>query len=152
MSESVGAGPSSRIAGFGFAARIRVEIADTDLGGVVYYGNYARILDHAVLAFRRQVGIPLMGPEDHMFMVRRLEIDYRSPARFDDLLEIHVRAAEVGRASHTLVARIDALEAEGPRHVLDARVVLVGVRPDVIRPSPMPQPVADALRSLDPPA
>jgi len=151
VSDSVGAGSSSRIEGFGFAARTRVEIADTDLGGVVYYGNYARLLDHAVLAFRRHLGIPLMGPEDHMFMVRRLEIDYRSPARFDDLLEIHVRAAEVGRASHTLEARIDALEADGPRHVLDARVVLVGVRPDVIRPSPMPPPVAAALRSLDPP-
>jgi acyl-CoA thioester hydrolase len=125
---------------------MRVEIADTDLGGVVYYGNYPRFLDRAVLAFRRHLGIPLMGTDEHMFMVRRLELDYRSPARFDDLLEVHLRVVKVGRASHVLEGRIDVLEDDSPRHVMDAQVVLAGVRTDTIRPNPLPEEIAAALR------
>ena len=142
---SADAGPSDRVAGFGFAARMRVEIADTDLGGVVYYGNYPRFLDRAVLAFRRHLGIPLMGTEEHMFMVRRLELDYRSPSRFDDLLEVHLRVVDVARARHVLEGRIDVLADEGPRHVMDARVTLAGVRTDTLRPSPVPEQIAAAL-------
>ena len=144
---SAGAGPSGRLDGFGFAARMRVEIADTDLGGVVYYGNYPRFLDRAVLAFRRHLGIPLMGTEEHMFMVRHLEMDYRSPARFDDLLEVHLRVVDIGRARHVLEGRIDVLGDGEPRRVMDARVVLAGVRTDTIRPSPVPEEIAAALRA-----
>lgn len=142
---SIGEGPSDRVPGFGFAARTRVEISETDLGAVVYYGSYPRIVDRAILAFRRHLGVPLLGPPGHMFMVRRLELDYRSSARFDDLLEVHVRIGRLRRASHAIEARIDALSGEDARHVADATLEIVGVRAETMRLSPIPAELAEAL-------
>ena len=85
--------------GFGFAVSTRVEIADTDLGGVVYYGNYARLLDRALMAYRRELGIPELGPAGHLFVVRHLACDYRRSARFGDELTVRIRTARVGRSS-----------------------------------------------------
>lgn len=144
------AGPSDRVPPYRFALRTRVEITDTDLGEVVYYGRYSTLLDRAIIAYRRHLGIPPLGPEGHMFMVRRMEVDYRSSARFDDLLDIHVRTVEVGRASHVVEGRVDAVDGESRRHLIDARVVLVGVRPtDPPRPSPMPPEMSEALRAFE---
>ena len=43
---------------FRFALDTSVEIADTDLGGVVYFGSYPRLLDRGLLAYRRHLGHP----------------------------------------------------------------------------------------------
>lgn len=123
-----------------FAVRTRVEIADTDLGGVVYYGRYPHLVDRAVIAYRRRLGIPPLGPDGHLFVVRSLEVDYLAPARFDDELEIGVRTAEVGRSSHAVHVSI---ARDGGGRVAEARLVVVGVSSYGGRPTRVP----DALRA-----
>jgi acyl-CoA thioester hydrolase len=132
--------------------RSRVEIADTDLGEVVYYGRYPHHVDRGVVAYRRALGIPPLGPDGHLFVVRSMHIDYRSSARFDDELEILVRTAEVGRTSHTAQVRIDRLGADGAReHVADARLVVVGLAAYGGRPSRMPDHMRRAIEEFEGP-
>ena len=66
-------GPTDRVPPFRFSAVSRVDVAETDLGAVVYYGRYVHHVDRAVIAYRRHVGIPPLGPDGHLFVVRRLE-------------------------------------------------------------------------------
>ena len=58
--------------------RLRVYYADTDAGGVVYFGSYGRFLERAAIEYRRAAGLPLLGAGEHHFMDGLLEIDWRA--------------------------------------------------------------------------
>jgi len=68
----------------------RVPYADTDQMGVVYYGNYLTFFERARNELMRACGFTYRECEASGFMlpVIHAEVDYRSPARYDDLLEI----------------------------------------------------------------
>ncbi|WP_217913355.1 acyl-CoA thioesterase [Miltoncostaea marina] len=144
-----GAGPTDRLPPFRFSARSRVDIADTDLGAVVYYGRYPLHIDRGVIAYRRHLGIPPLGPEGHLFVVRSLRVDYASPARFDEELEVFARVGELGRSSHTMAVRIERLGGEGPARVADAQLVVVGVAAYGARPSRMPASMRGAIAAFE---
>lgn len=143
------AGPTDRVPPFRFAARARVDVAETDLGGVVYYARYPHHLDRAVLAYRRHLGIPGLGPDGHLFVVRALRVDYRASARFDDLVETLVRVSALGRSSHVVQARMERVEGEGPLHLADAEMVIVGLGSYGGGPSRMPDPMRMAIAGFE---
>ena len=68
----------------------RVPYADTDQMGVVYYGNYMAYFERARNELMRACGYTYRECEAAGFMlpVLHAEADYRSPAKYDDLLEI----------------------------------------------------------------
>lgn len=85
--------------------RIRVYYEDTDAGGVVYYSNYLRFAERARTEFLRDAGfnhIALMEENGLIFAVRRCEVDYISPARLDDALQICTRGLKTTGASFWL--------------------------------------------------
>lgn len=68
----------------------RVPYADTDQMGVVYYGNYLTIFERARNELMRACGYTYRECEAAGFMlpVIHAEVDYKRPAKYDDLLEI----------------------------------------------------------------
>jgi len=68
----------------------RVPYADTDQMGVVYYGNYLTLFERARNELMRACGYTYSRCEKEGWMlpVIHAEVDYRRPARYDDLLEI----------------------------------------------------------------
>jgi acyl-CoA thioester hydrolase len=135
---------------FRFALDTTVEIADTDLGGVVYFGSYPRLFDRGLLAYRRQLGIPALGPEGHLFVVRRLTIDYLRPARFGDTLTIRVRTARIGRSSHTMAYRLE--DAATGAVLASADQTIVGVAGyDGGRPTRVPDELAARIAGFEGP-
>lgn len=68
----------------------RVPYADTDQMGVVYYGNYLTLFERARNELMRACGYTYKKCEEEGWMlpVIHAEVDYKSPARYDDLLEI----------------------------------------------------------------
>jgi acyl-CoA thioester hydrolase len=143
-------GPTDRVAPFRFSAVSRVDVAETDLGAVVYYGRYVHHVDRAVIAYRRHVGIPPLGPDGHLFVVRRLEVDYRAPARFDDEVEAFVRVARVGGSSHQYAIRLERIGGGPSGHLADAVITIVGVGGyDAPRPTRMPRSMRDAVAAFE---
>jgi acyl-CoA thioester hydrolase len=71
---------------------IRVYYEDTDFTGVVYHANYVRYFERGRSDFLRVAGVShadLLAREDPLaFVVTRMEIDFRGPARIDDALEV----------------------------------------------------------------
>ena len=69
---------------------IRVYYEDTDFTGLVYHANYVRYFERGRSDFLRVVGADhslLLDREDPAaFVVTRVEVDYRRPARIDDAL------------------------------------------------------------------
>jgi acyl-CoA thioester hydrolase len=145
------AGASSRVPPFRFSARSRVEVADTDLGAVMYYARYPVHLDRAVIAYRRHLGIAPLGPPGHLFVVRSVTLDYRASARFDDVVEVFVRTAAIGRTSHTLEARMERVAGEGGELLAEARLTIVGLAAYGGRASRMPEEMRAALAAFEEP-
>ncbi|MBC6403971.1 MAG: YbgC/FadM family acyl-CoA thioesterase [Hyphomonadaceae bacterium] len=71
---------------------LRVFYEDTDFTGIVYYANYLRFFERARSSYFRLVGFEharLWGGDDPMaFAIRKIELDYKKPARIDDCLII----------------------------------------------------------------
>ena len=84
---------------FKYSALARVWFSDTDAQGVVYYGRYLPYFDHARTEYHRHLGPIDFGRNE--FVARASTVEYEAPARFDDLLEIFVRLARIGRTSTT---------------------------------------------------
>ena len=68
----------------------RVPYADTDQMGVVYYGNYLTLFERARNELMRSAGYTYQRCEAEGFLlpVIHAEVDYRSPAKYDEMLEI----------------------------------------------------------------
>ena len=90
---------TERVPPFRFAAFTRVAFSDTDAQGVVYYGRYLPYFDLARTEYHRELGE--IGARRTEFVMRALAVEYHAPARFDDLLEVFVRVARIGRTSVT---------------------------------------------------
>ena len=80
---------------------IRVYYEDTDAGGVMYYANYLKFFERGRTEWLRRLGVDqsiLAERERRLFVVKNVEIQYRKPARLDDLLAIHSTIARLGKA------------------------------------------------------
>ncbi len=92
---------SDRKPPFKYSAIARVWFSDTDAQGIVYYGRYLPYFDHARTEYHRHLGLTGGWIAGHDFVLRASNVEYHAPARFDELLEIFVRAARLGRTSAT---------------------------------------------------
>ena len=68
----------------------RVPYADTDQMGVVYYGNYLTIFERSRNELMRALGFTYKRCEEEGWAlpVTHAEVNYKAPARYDDLLEV----------------------------------------------------------------
>jgi acyl-CoA thioester hydrolase len=135
------AGPTDRRPPFRFSAHARVWFSDTDAQGVVYYGRYLPYFDHARLEYHRHLGVRELWHGDQEFVMRAMSVEYEAPAVFDDLLEIFVRTARIGRSSVT--AECAAYRVDDDRLMCTATQTLVLVDVATRQPTPVP----DAYRT-----
>ena len=94
-----------------FSLPVRVYYEDTDAAGVVYYANYLRFLERARTEWLASLGHPLAELErvhGIVFVVRRIEVDYKLPARLSDALDVTVAIETLGRASLTVQQQVRA--------------------------------------------
>ncbi|MBO3761914.1 tol-pal system-associated acyl-CoA thioesterase [Ciceribacter sp. L1K22] len=123
----------------------RVYYEDTDFSGAVYHARYLHFMERARTDYLRCLGVEqssLFDEEEEglAFVVHRMEIDFRSPARMDDLLTIRTRTEKAGGAKmilHQFIEREEAILAS-------ARVVIAIVNRDG-RPTRLPDQLASAF-------
>lgn len=78
--------------------KYRIYYEDTDAGGIVYYANYLKFYERARTDFLRLNGISqhkLAHDEKIIFVVRRCEVEYLSPAQLDDEIIINLTLQEM---------------------------------------------------------
>ena len=136
-----------------FAWPARVYWEDTDGGAVVYYANYLRYLERARTEWLRARGHSqheLAQRDGLLFVVVSVQVDYRSPARLDDELEITCEPLAEGAASLRFEQRIyrRAAGAASVRALLvEAGVRVACVDARSMRPRRLPQFLLDAVDS-----
>ena len=129
----------------GYTWPIRVYYEDTDAGGIVFYANYLKFFERARTEWLRACGVDqnrLAAETGAIFIVRSTAVDYRAPARLDDVVNIVSRIERLGRASVDF-----AQEAWRDRTLLAASSIRVGcVDRMALRPAAIPPPVLAAFR------
>ncbi|OYQ37761.1 thioesterase [Flavobacterium cyanobacteriorum] len=70
--------------------KVRVRYAETDKMGVVYHGNYAQYFEMGRVEWLRNLGLSYAFMEEQgiMLPVVQLTLNYKKPARYDDLLTV----------------------------------------------------------------
>jgi acyl-CoA thioester hydrolase len=124
-----------------------VWFSDTDAQGIVYYGRYLPYFDHARTEYHRHLG--LSGPwiESRDFVMRASTVEYHAPARFDDLLEIFVRLARIGRTSATFECAAYLLEQD--TLMVTASQTLVLVDSQERQPAEIPASYRERIRAFE---
>ena len=70
--------------------QVRVRYSETDQMGVVYHGNYAQYFEMGRVEWLRNLGVSYKWMEENgiMLPVVSLNMNYKKPARYDDLLTV----------------------------------------------------------------
>lgn len=90
--------PDARI----FEARARVQWADIDIAGIMYFAAYQRTIERAEMDFFRELGFPYNEVFDRydIWLPRvHVEADYHRPALMDDHLLLRTQILRVGGSS-----------------------------------------------------
>jgi len=125
--------------------RHHVRYHETDSQGYLFNARYLEVVDVAMTEYIRSLGYSYdafvaAGADPS---VVRAELDFKRPARFDDVLDVSVRCEEVGRSSFRLRTSI----ARDGEDLAAATLVYVNVDPEAETSRPLPALVADALRT-----
>jgi acyl-CoA thioester hydrolase len=98
----------------------RVEYAETDGQGRVFYANYLLFFDRGRMAYWVQAGLSEEEIKriEHETVIADVHCTYRAPAGFYDVVSVHTRMARIGRSSLRMEFAVindstDVLMAEG---------------------------------------
>jgi acyl-CoA thioester hydrolase len=127
-----------------FSWPVRVYYENTDAGGVVYHSNYVTFMERARTEFLRSLGVELgaLERDEHvLFAVRSVAIDFRSPARLDDLLDVTVDIKDARPASLTF---LQSVRRDG-RVLCEGEVRVASISADHFKPVAIPPKLVDLL-------
>ncbi len=109
---------------FRLITRLRVRYGECDLQGIVFNANYLAFADVGLTEYMRELMIEVhggatgTGDDDGDMLagfmdyfggdnwVRHADVDFRAPAKADDLIDIAVRITRFGRTSYRLLCHI----------------------------------------------
>lgn len=120
----------------------RVYYEDTDFSGLVYHARYLHFLERGRTDYLRCLGVEqreliTADEEGLVFVVHRMEIDFKAPARMDDILTVLTHTQKAGGAKMVLnqeIRRDDTL-------LIAAKVVIAVINANG-RPRRLPEALA----------
>jgi acyl-CoA thioester hydrolase len=127
----------------------RVSVADTDMMGIVHHANYVLLFERGRLEYLRRRGLPYKAMVDrglHMPVVE-LNVRYRKPARFDDLLCVETRLGALSRVTVRFNYAIyrPQLAPSAPAELLLEGHILLACVDEKTRPKPLPEDIVQSL-------
>jgi acyl-CoA thioester hydrolase len=123
---------------FRFHHKIRVRFADTDLQAIVFNSNYLTYYDVAWTEYFRELGLTWQAMIESGVdtVLARTTLEFKSPARFDEILEVYVRVSKIGNTS--LVFDFEIYPEGEDRLINSASSVYVCVDPKSLRKTSVP--------------
>ena len=127
-----------------FRYYLRVRYGECDAQKVVFNARYADYIDLATTEFVRALGFGealANGSLDYQLV--KLVVEWKAPARYDQVLELSVHATRLGNTSFTLATEFRI--AARPEIIVTAETVNVVVEAHTLRKTPLPPDFRAAL-------
>lgn len=140
--------PTTDPADYDFDHRIRVRFVETDAMGIVHHSNHLAYFEETRVAYLRDIGHPFTEWREAGLESPVLEsfVQYRQPLEFDDEITVHLRLAEVTRATFQMAYLITVDDQAGVARPRATGVTVHGCVTTAGRPTRLP----DWLRALSP--
>ena len=118
---------------------------DTDSGGVVYYANYLKYFEEARTEFFSSIGIDIKEIQDKgiLFVVSNIQVNYKSPAHYQEELDIETKIKNIRSASFSVCYQIT--EGVKVRLIVEAETKMVCVNKD-LGPIKIPEEIREILQ------
>jgi acyl-CoA thioester hydrolase len=129
-----------------FRYYLRVRYIECDAQKVVFNSRYSEYVDVSVNEFLRAIGVLpafLEGTLD--FQLVKQTVEWKAPARFDQVLELSIAAARLGTTSFTIGTTFRI--AGDPRVIATAETVYVLVDARTLTKLELPDSLRAALRA-----
>ena len=133
---------------FRFATDVRVRLPETDALGVLFHGYFYTYFDVARMDYLRSLGLLqqfLSG--ESLNLVVHSSADFRSPARFDDVLVVRARIQRIGDSSVTFEFRVE--HQQDGRLIAEGRSVHAFIDSKTWKPVRVPEPFRQAVRAFE---
>ncbi|MDE2397513.1 MAG: YbgC/FadM family acyl-CoA thioesterase [Burkholderiales bacterium] len=133
---------------FRFAERLRIRWAEVDMQKIVFNGHYLLYFDTAVAGYWRALALPYHETMDQLegdLFVRKATLEYVASARYDDLCEVGIRCARIGKSSIVFAAAMFRDE----QLLVHGELVYVFADPVARTSRPVPPPLRAALEALE---
>jgi len=126
--------------------QIRVRYGETDQMGVVYHGNYALYLEMGRIEWLRKLGISYKDMEQSglMLPVVSLNINYKKPAGYDDVINVKTQLKNLPTAKIEFEYEITN---ERDEILTTASTILVFIDKKTNRPVKAPKYILDAIQN-----
>ena len=122
-----------------FRYYLRVRYGECDAQKVVFNSRYGDFLDISSVEFLRELNCSIE------YQVVKQTLEWRAPARFDDVLEFSVAAMHLGNTSFTLATEIRIAGAE--KIIVAAETVYVLVDAETMEKTALPASLRSALQN-----
>ena len=134
---------------FRFYHSLRVRFAETDMQGIVFNGNYLTYYDVAWTEYFRAVGLTWqdllsLGADT---VLARTTMEFKAPARFDDVLEVYTYVSKIGNSSITFEFEI-YVQGEA-RLIGAAQSLYVCIDPETLKPVRVPEQLRARLAEFE---
>ena len=130
---------------FRFSTQVRVRWMECDAQGIVFNGAYLGYLEIAQAEYFRNLGFSIYRIARNGYFdsaVVKADLEFKAPARVDEMLELFARVKRIGNTSITLQVEIYPVNSD--RLLTNIEAVYVGFHAD----SGATRQVPDAIRSL----
>jgi tol-pal system-associated acyl-CoA thioesterase len=136
-----------------FSWPVRVYYEDTDAGGVVYHSQYLNFLERARTEWLRHLGFDHNNLRDEfelVFVVHSMQIQFKKPAKLDDLLTISSELIKIGRGSFEFFQKIQLYQTDNSNQkiLIEAQVKLACVDTLTFKPMAIPAQIRQKLEQL----
>ena len=94
---------------------MRVRWKECDVQGIAYYGSYLDFIDVAQAEYFRNLGIlthQLDSRETFDLAAVKVSLEYKSPAKIDDLIEVYIRVEKIGNSSISKISEIYRVDSD----------------------------------------
>jgi YbgC/YbaW family acyl-CoA thioester hydrolase len=128
---------------FRFTDRLRVRWAEIDAQQIVFNGHYLMYFDTAIAGYWRALAMPYAQTMVQLggdLFVRKATLEYEGSARYDEVLDIGVRCARIGKSSILFSGAVFRQD----RVLVSCELVYVFADPNTQTSRPVP----DALRAV----
>ncbi|HMG34132.1 MAG TPA: thioesterase family protein [Blastocatellia bacterium] len=134
---------------FHFKHVLRVRFGETDLQGIVFNANYLLYCDVAWTEYLRAMGLTWKEMVDGGVdtVLARSTIDFRAPARFDDMLEVWTRVSKVGNTS--LIFDFEIYVENNDQLICSAQSLYVCVDPRTLEKIRVPEDIRKRITTFE---
>jgi len=136
--------------GFKHKVQVRVRNYEIDWQGIVHNANYLLYFEVGRVAYLEHVGIKVdmdtIQRESKVVLVRN-EIDYRSPARFGEVIDVHTRISFIKESSFAFEGILE--ETSGTRRIAENVAIHVWLDHRTDKPRQVPEDFRRRIQNFE---